>query len=205
MNEIISTLKGFFKRFSELPENIPAEGYRYQVVASYAFFTAWWFHFLFIFIFFSISVIPLSLLNVGSTIVWTIILWSHLRGNRIISISLAVFEINLHAAMCVVFIGWETGFQYYILSQPTVFFFAASVRSAIRVSLSVAVCLIYACLHFFFGDALPVYPLEPWLQNTLYFTNVSAIFFVLSLFSFIYQNAATNAEAALEREKSKLA
>jgi len=205
MNEIVSMLKGFFKRFSELPENVPAEEYRYQVVASYAFFTAWWFHFFFTFIFFFISVRPLAFLNVGSTVIWTIILWAHLRGKRITSISLAVFEINLHAAMCVYFIGWETGFQYYILAQPTIFFFAASVQSAIRVSLSVAVCLLYACLHFFLGNVLPLYALEPWLQNTLYYFNVSAIFFALSLFSFYYQTAATNAEAALEQEKSKLA
>jgi len=205
MNEIVSRLKGFFRRFSELPEHIPAEEYRYQVVGSYAFFMAWWFHFLFIFIFLSISVWPLAFLNVGSTAIWTIIVWAHLRGNRIVSISLAVFEINLHAAMCVVFIGWETGFQYYILAQPTVFFFAASVHRALRLSLTLAVCLIFACLHFFFGDARPVYTLEPWLQHTLYYFNVSAVFFIFALFSFIYQNAATTAEAALEQEKGKLA
>ena len=111
MNEIVSTLKGFFKRFSELPAHIPAEEYRYQVVGSYAFFTALWFHFLFVFIFLSISVWPLAVLNVGSTAIWTIIVWSHLRGNRIISISLAVFEINLHAAMCVVFIAGKPAFN----------------------------------------------------------------------------------------------
>ena len=196
MNEIVSRLKGFFRRFSELPEHIPAEEYRYQVVGSYAFFTAWWFHFLFIFIFLSISVRPLAFLNVGSTAMWTIIVWAHLRGNRIVSISLAVFEVNLHAAMCVVFIGWETGFQYYILAQPTVFFFAASVHRALRLSLTLAVCLIFVFLHFFFGDARPVYALEPWLQHTLYYFNVSAVFFIFALFSFIYQNAATTAEAA---------
>ncbi len=205
MNEILSTLKAFFKRFSELPDNVLAREYRYQVVGSYAFFTALWFHFLFIFIFLSISVRPLAFLNIGSTAIWTIILWTHLRGNRIVSISLAVFEINLHAAMCVVFIGWNTGFQYYILAQPTVFFFAASLHSALRVALTLAVCLIFTCLHFFFADGRPVYTLVPWLQYILYYFNVSAIFFALSLFAFIYQSAATNAEAALEQEKSKLA
>jgi class 3 adenylate cyclase len=205
MNEIGSRIRGFFKRLSELPENVPAEEYRFQVVGNYAFFTAWLFHFLFIFIFLFISVRPLAFLNVGSTVIWTIIVWSHLRGNRIASISLAVFEINLHAAMCVVFIGWETGFQYYIWSQPTVFFFAASVHNSLKVLLALAVFLIYACLHFFFGNVLPVYSLEPWLQNTLYYFNVLAVFFVLSLFSFIYQSAAIRAEAALEQEKGKLA
>jgi class 3 adenylate cyclase len=205
MNEIVSILKGFFKRFSDLPENVPAKEYRYQVVGSYAYFTALWFHFFFIFIFLFIAVRPLAIFNVASTLTWIIIVWSHLRGNRIISISLASFEVPLHAAMCVVFIGWETGFQYYILAMPTVIFFSLWIPNGIKVSLALAVCLIYACLHFFFGNMLPVYMLEPWLQNTLFYFNVVAIFFIFSLFSFIYQSAAINAEAALEKEKGKLA
>ncbi len=205
MNEIVSMLRGFFRSFSELPENVPSKDYRYQVVGSYAFFTALLFHFLFIFIFFFISVSALAFLNVVSTGIWTFIVWAHLRGKRITSISLAVFEINLHASLCVVFIGWETGFQYYVLSQPMFFFFAGSVRAALKVPLSAGVCLLYACLHLFLRDVPPVYPLEPWIQDALYYFNVVAIFFVLSLFSYYYQTAATNAEGALEQEKGKLA
>ncbi len=205
MNEIVSKLEIFFKRFSELPENVPAEGYRYQVLGSYAYFTALLFHFFFIFIFYLISVKPLALLNVGSTAIWIIIVWSHLRGHRITSISLAVFEIPLHAAMCVVFIGWETGFQYYILTMPTVIFFVAWVHSGLKVFLTLAICLIYAFLHFFFGNVLPIYTLEPWLESTLYYLNVVAIFFTLSILSFYYQTGVINSEAALERERAKSA
>ena len=122
MSKVGFRFKNFSKSFSELSENVPPKYYRYYFVGGYTFFAALLFHFFFIFIFLLISVKSLALLNIGSTLLWIFILWSHLKGKRITSVSLALFEINLHAVMCVVFIGWGTGFQYYILSIPLLIF-----------------------------------------------------------------------------------
>lgn len=145
----------------------------------------------------------LALLNIGSTLLWIFILWSHLKGKRIASVSLAVFEMILHAVMCVVFIGWSTGFQYYILSMPLLIFFTPWFRNSLKIASTLMVCLIFTGLHFLFADAVPVHTLEPLLKNILYYGNILSIFFILSLASFYYVTAAINAEAALEQEKAK--
>ena len=203
MSKVGFRFKNFSKSFSELSENVPPKYYRYYFVGGYTFFAALLFHFFFIFIFLLISVKSLALLNIGSTLLWIFILWSHLKGKRITSVSLALFEINLHAVMCVVFIGWGTGFQYYILSIPLLIFFAPWFRNSLKVALTFMVCLIFAGLHFLFANAVPVHTLEPLLKNILYYGNILSIFFILSLASFYYVTAAINAEAALEQEKGK--
>jgi class 3 adenylate cyclase len=203
MNKVGFGIKNFSKSFSELSEKVPPQYYRFYFVGGYTFLAALLFHFFFIFIFFLISVKSLALLNIGSTLIWIFILWSHLKGKRIVSASLAVFEVILHAVMCVVFIGWSTGFQYYILSMPLLIFFTPWFRNSLKLGLTLMVCLIFAVLHFLFANAVPVHTLEPLLKNILYYGNILSIFFVLSLASYYYVTAAINAEAALEQEKIK--
>jgi class 3 adenylate cyclase len=204
MNRVRFDLAGFFKRFSEPPEDFLVSQYRYFVVYSYVFFAALLFHFFFIFIFLLISVKPLAFLNIGSTAIWIVILWLHFKGKRITSISLACFEVILHAVMCVVSIGWGTGFQYYVLTLPLMVFFSPWGNNRLRVSLSVVFSLLYVALYFFFGNATPPYTIEPWLRLTLYCGNSLALCFVLSLAAYYYSTAATNAELTLEKEKAKL-
>jgi hypothetical protein len=50
LNKLVFRLKNFFKSFSELPENVPPEHYRFYVVGGYSFFAALLFHFFFIFL-----------------------------------------------------------------------------------------------------------------------------------------------------------
>lgn len=146
----------------------------------------------------------LSLLNVGSTVVWIAILWLHLRGKRVFSISLATFEILSHAWICVILIGWDTGFQNYILTLPLMVFFAPWIGNGVKILLSAAFGIAYVCLYYLWGNATPQYILELWLRVTLFGGNSLALCFVLSLAAFYYSAAAANAEAILEREKSKL-
>jgi class 3 adenylate cyclase len=204
MNKARFYLTSFFNKFSEPPEDFPPNHYRYFVAYSYVYFAALLFHFFFIFIFSLISAKALAFLNVGSTATWIVILWVHLKGKRITSISLACFEIILHATMCVVSIGWDTGFQYYVLTLPLMVFFAPWADNRLRISLSMAFGLTYVALYFFFGNAAPHTIIEPWLRITLYCGNTLAFCFILSLAAFYYNTAATNAESMLERERAKL-
>ena len=204
MNKARFFVGGFFRRFSDLPENLQEGHYRYFVVYSYVFFAALLFHFLFIFIFALIPIRSLAFLNVGSTTIWVLILWLHFKGKRITSIFLASFEVILHAAMCVVSIGWETGFQNYVLTLPLMVFFSPWADNRVKVPLSAFFGLTYVALYFFFGNATSHNIIEPWLRITLYCGNSVALCFVLSLAAYYYNTAATNAEATLEKEKSKL-
>ena len=204
MNKVPFFPRSLFKRFSELPKGFHHDEYRYFVVYSYTFFAALLFHFSFIFIFFLIPVKSLALLNIGSTAIWIVVLWLHLEGKRTLSIALASFEIILHAAMCVLSIGWDTGFQYYVLTLPLMVFFAPWADNRLRVSLSVAFAFTYVALYFFFGNGDPQTVIEPWLRIILYCGNTLAFCFILSLAAYYYNTAATNAESSLEKERAKL-
>ncbi|MBU4597238.1 MAG: hypothetical protein KMY53_02875, partial [Desulfarculus sp.] len=101
-----------------LPAGISVEEYRFHTVGTYAFAAALLFHFLFIFLFYFLGVIPLAVINIGSTALWVLILYLHKRGRGKVTVTLAFSEINLHSIMCVIYLGWGAGFQYYIFTTP---------------------------------------------------------------------------------------
>ncbi|MFC1821974.1 adenylate/guanylate cyclase domain-containing protein [Thermodesulfobacteriota bacterium] len=204
MNKVGSQLAGLFKRFSILPEDVPSKHYRYYFVANYAFFIGLMFHLLFILLFSLISVKPLALLNVGSSIIWIFILWLHLKGKMIAGVFGAISEIIVHAALCVVLIGWDTGFQYYLFYMAVMIFFAPFTQNRSKVFITLLVSFVYAGLYFFFREATPTHTLKPWITNILYYGNALSVFLVLALTTYYYNRAATDAESALEQEKTKL-
>ena len=203
MNKVDSQIASLFKGFSVLPENVPSKHYRYYFLASYAWFIALIFHFLFIFVFSLISVKPLALYNIASTIIWILILRQHLKGKIIASIYLAVPEVILHAALCVVVIGWDTGFQYYLFYVAVMVFFGPFAHNRSKVFVTLVTGFIYAGLYFFFGNALPVNTLKPWIMNILYYGNSLSVFLILALIAYYYNRGAIKTESALEQEKLK--
>ena len=147
MNKVGSQITSLFKGFSVLPENVLPKYYRYYFLASYGFFIALIFHLLFIPLFSLISVTPLALYNVGSSIIWIFILWQHLKGKIIVSIFIAILEIILHAALCVVFIGWGTGFQYYLFYVAVMIFFGPFAHNRSKVFITLLVPCLISSVH----------------------------------------------------------
>src|SRR5262245_60604886 len=109
----------------------------------------------------------------------------------------------VHAAFCVAIIGWDTGFQFYILAMAAVVFFAPLGRLEWNGALALLNAATFLALHHRFAEAAPPIPLAPWIVSALYYGNVLSTFFVISLGAAAYDRAATSAEAALSVEKAK--
>ena len=73
-------IKEFFRKFHELPANLPDRHYRFFVFSNYAFLLAGLFHLAFIFIFARIDLPILSVYNIFSTLLWVLCIYLNLRG-----------------------------------------------------------------------------------------------------------------------------
>ena len=190
-------------RYSEPPPSVPAEHQRFYFAASYGYPCGLLWHFLFIFLFWRVGARPLALLNIGATGIWILALALHLSGRLRGAVVLAALEISVHAALCVVFIGWGAGFQFYILAMAAVVFFAPLGRMEWNIALAALNAVSFVGLHYLFVDAPPRIPLAPWVMNALYYGSALSTFFVISLSAATYDRAAATAEAALNAEKVK--
>ena len=133
-----------FQRFHELPNNVPANYFRSWVFLNYSSLIALIFHFLCIFMFALVGVKTLSLFNIASTIIWVFAFYFGLKGHMIKALALANIEVVLHAWLGTIIIGWNTGFHYYILALPMIYFLSPwSIVSKINCALYSIASLIY--------------------------------------------------------------
>jgi len=194
--------KKFLQRFHELPDNVPASHYRSWVLLNYTFLLTLIIHFLWIFMFALVGVMPLALFNIASTIIWAVAIYSNLKGHRKTGMVFGNIEVVLHAWLGTIIIGWNTGFHYYILVLPMIYFLTHWPIVG-KIVLSAINCTMYILLSYYFKTHTPVSAIDPMLINTFNYGNIAAFGFVLSSFAFHYRAAVIEAETKLELEHQK--
>ena len=194
--------KKFLQRFHELPDNVPASYFRSWVFINYCYLIAGTFHVLFIFMFALVGVKSLALYNIAGASIWAFAIYFNLKGHVRTGTVLANIEVVLHAWLCTIIIGWNTGFHYYIFALP-MFYFLTHLPIVSKIVLSTINCMMYILLSHFFKSHIPVSSIDPILMNAFYYMNIAALAFVLSAFAFQYRAAVIEAETKLELEHQK--
>ena len=177
--------------------------YRYFIVGSYTYPTACFFHFCFIFLFLYVESYSLAIMNVFSTLAWMYCIWAHFNGRNISGSIVAIAEVLIHAAVCVVVLGWDVGFQLYLFMMPMLTFFTPWLSTQSKALLCAMYCVIYLLLHHHYAHMEPLVMISPILVLIMYYMNSSAVVLSVALGCYFYENAATNSEESLQREKSK--
>ena len=194
--------KKLFQRFHELPDNLPTDHYRSWILMNYACTMGGVVHFLFIFTFALVGVIPLSLWNIISVVIWGFATYSNFKGSMKSAMTLANFEIVMHACLCTIIIGWTTGFHYHILVMPSILFLTPFALPT-KIIASAINIIFYSLLNYFFKSFAPLMPLNSILVNVFNYTNITTFGFILSYFAFYYRAIVIEVEAKLELEHLK--
>lgn len=138
-----------------------------------------------------------ALFNIGSALVWPYAWWLNRKGRHAASVSLMAVEIALHTLVAVPTVGWDAGFQYYLLgSVPFIVLNNRLSPSHIAV-ITAAWCIMFALLaHFFSGQAHQY--AYPWVIEAMHYANAVIAFTAIGLSSYYFRLASTIAERELE-------
>jgi sigma-B regulation protein RsbU (phosphoserine phosphatase) len=192
----------FINRIHKPPNNLPDKNYQSWVLINYSCTMGGVVHFFFIFLFAIVGVVPLALLNIGSTVIWALSVYFNLKGFMKTSLVFANFEIVMHAWLCTIFIGWNTGFHYHILVMPAIIFLTPLTFKGRIIGYFINIIL-YSLLNYFFQAFSPLMTIDPMLSHVFNYTNISVFGFILAYFSFHYQTIVFKTEAKLEMEHQK--
>ncbi len=124
------------------------------------------------------------------------------RGAHMATALLAAAELVLHQLGCVHTIGWEAGFQYYLLAAATVPFFLPSGRDTTKVLVLLASASTYLSLLFLSGE--PSHSVNPKVLAVLAAVNITTVFALLGLFAWMYVRAAEDAEDRAEAQHQRV-
>jgi sigma-B regulation protein RsbU (phosphoserine phosphatase) len=203
-----TTVKSFFQSFNEIPESkYPPEYYtprllRAMVFGNYAHSLGILTHSLFIVIFGLIGVRTLARCNIFSVILWSAGLNLHRRGYISQGYLLITVENIAHAALCIVVIGWDAGFQYLFLVQP-VCVFVLHWSTAGKAIVASIYCFAYIAMNYYANASIPIIDLSQVYIAFLNYGNIIVICLILTSLGYIYSRAAITAEERLEQEHQK--
>jgi sigma-B regulation protein RsbU (phosphoserine phosphatase) len=203
-----SIVKSFFQNLSEVPNHKFQSDYktpvfvRAIVFGNYAYFSGLFVHALLLVIFSLMGISILAYFNIFSVILWAIAILGHRRGYLWQGYYIITIEIIAHAAICTMAIGWDAGFQYYVLIQPAVVFLLPG-KITKKIILTAIYTCAFAAMNIYANATIPQIEL-----NTLYialfnYGNIFSVCSVLAYIAYQYYRAAINAEKKLEKEHKK--
>lgn len=122
--------------FLDLPMTVRPDEFRFSVYLNFLLVFSWIAHAFFIPVFACLDVQPLVLYNAGSVILFCVAWLLNRRGLHYLAMLLAATEFVGHAWLSVRLVGWEFGFQYYIMGWSWVPFLAPPGRKLAKVGVA---------------------------------------------------------------------
>lgn len=113
------TLEYAYLAFFKTPQYLKSSYYSAFTTMNLTYALSGLIHALFILLFLFLGVRWLAIYNVISVLMWLIAFSLNRLGYIFLAAHVGFMEITMHAALCVYLLGWEAGFQYYVI--PIIF------------------------------------------------------------------------------------
>jgi len=210
MNEILakrqSIVRSFVRRlFFECPSAVKESAYPTYVPINFGAIVCAVDHFGWLIIFYLLDVTSLSLFNILSVSMWVSAVVLNRKGYHYTALTIGCIELLLHQALCVIIIGWGTGFQYFILIVPI----AVLILSENTVLFQLFSVLIsfgeFALLDFLYRNEQPQIVLDILTTNILNYANIGILFCVFPIIMFYSSSKMREARRQLRDRNQALA
>jgi len=155
-------------------------------------------------LFYLLGATELLWVNIPSHLAYLAALWANRRGHHTTTIAIALAELVVHQAFCVHSLGWEAGFQYYIMVIPALVFFLPTGRLTSKMVLLACSAAGYVMILAWSHDVTPLHTIGRPLLFVVGYVNIGVVFGLLGFFGFTYRRAAEIAEARLAESERRL-
>ena len=141
-------------------------------------------------IFFSLDLPVLGYINIGSVITWISGWIINRKGYSFFAIILLTFEVAVHTIATVYYLGWESGFQYYLFGAiPFTMFNNRLKTPAIIFATSIITLLFVGLYHY--SHIWQAVKIKHSVVELFFYTNSFITFFGIAISSFYFRYAAS--------------
>lgn len=155
-------------------------------------------HTSFIPLFYWMGVPFMAAFNLLSVSMWVAVRWANRRGRIGLALSLILTEVSVHAALAVNFVGWNSGFHYYILALIPFAAMNERLRPRLMVGEIVGLVGLYLVLYTVTRDIRFSGP-GGWLMTLVPYSNVAIATLAIGVITYYFRIASLSAESALQR------
>lgn len=154
-------------------------------------------HIFLIGIFFWLGYLLLSFLNIFFTMAWIYGRRVNINGNQSLSALILTTEVILHNIVAVSMLGWESGFQYYLLTALIFNVFRNDLKKLETIGIAFILIGSFIMLHVYTSSQIYVHK-EVWLFEMMYYNNVIMALGVMSLIAYYFKEATIDHESKIE-------
>ncbi|MFB6306124.1 MAG: PP2C family protein-serine/threonine phosphatase [Flavobacteriales bacterium] len=185
-------------RFFQSPTKVSRSELRLYLVVFYGNLMALLLHVSWTILFFTYDIPPLAYYNLISIGFWLLSIMVLRKSALIRTILIAdTIEIVIHQIFAIYYLGWEYGFQFYIMFVIMFIFVGGFRKLWIPISYG-AICVIIILLAYLLSfEHIPAYSLDLRVQKALYSFTIIGFALITAIFSYLYSTAASKAESDL--------
>lgn len=191
--------------FLAVPPNAGSYDHRTYYSMVIANLLAMLLHLVWIFVFFGMGLNTLSLVNVGSVLIWILNIAILCKWGAVLTaVVIGSAEVVGHQFLAIYYLGWGYGFQYFLL-VIVAFAFMMNFRSLLIPGTMFVISLLSFLGFYYFVQYwnLPHADPGPTAREGFLVANVTSAFTIIASISYVYSEAARTAEAKLEIERQK--
>ncbi|MBQ0003252.1 MAG: HD domain-containing protein [Treponema sp.] len=174
---------------------------RPYVVSRFTAFVALIYHFSFIFVFYGLKVYPMSIFNIGSSIIF---FTSTFFIKKVKSITplffMSEFEVIFHQIFADYFLGANTGFHFFLLIISYLPYFIYTKHLKIAIVFSIIPLLIFSIIEICAPFIQPLYIISTRAEYTIKIINILVTIFVTVGIIYTFAKLVMSAEDKLENE-----
>lgn len=171
--------------------------YRMFVVIEHAAYVGIFAHAAFVPIFAAAGYPGLAWFNVGSVAAWLLARRLNRAYRQRLAVATLCLQVIAHAVLAVSQLGWDSGFQYYLLPLIPFLLFNDRLRKRVSVGGSLVVCTVLVALRLLFHDGKSGLPAG--LDLAFSIGNLVVPIGILGLIAHYYRRASLSAEGRMER------
>lgn len=161
-------------------------------------------HLVFLGLFYKYNVTPLYYYNYVSIAIFIALLFAVLKQKNIALIMiLAAIEIMFHQSYAVKLVGWEYGFQYYIIAIPGLVMLGDFRHLALPIIFSALSSLVLIIIYSYSLTHPPIFHLEE-IKSGLYLFNLVSVAVLITLFSGLFAYTSKQNENILLKTHKQL-
>jgi adenylate cyclase len=190
----------FLSKLFRTPYGIKPINFRFFVVLNISSILAFILHIMFLGFFLFLRIPFMIFFNIGSCVIFIFCFIVNRQGLHKTAIFLAFFEVIIHAILAITFIGWDSGFYYYVFCLVPLIFYIPRIPVRIKIGFSTLLLLIYGAAYWYIRLLKPLFVIDPNVLLGCHYVNLISLFVVLACVAYYYSLAAHLAQEEVERQ-----
>ncbi len=198
------TLLRIFRHFDTVPSAITLENYRFYIISNLGYTSGWIIHTAWFFAFLSVGQYTMMQVQLISIILHITAINFNRRGYHQVAMVTGMMEVVLHQVLAVRLLGWDAGFQYFVIAITLYPFLMAGGSIVTKTLLGLSCVGSYMYMVLCMRGLPVVYTLTANAVNWFNYTNIVMCFGFMATWGIYLNIAIRRAEALLLENKAEL-